>query len=323
MIEYAIRRVLSGILVLFLLSTVLFFVMRAVPGDVVRLQLADAGSVTPERMAEIEDQLGLDEPVVSQYFTWLGNAVQGDFGDSLWERRAVSEMILERFPVTLELAVLAIVMAIVMGLVVGVVSAIKRGTAVDGALRVGSVLGLSVPNFFVALLMITFLSLWFNWVTPLGYEQLWDDPWVNLQQMIWPAIALALSVAAAIARLTRSSMLEVLHADFIRTVRAKGASERLINYRHALRNAMVPIVTLVGLQFGALLGGTVILESIYSLPGIGSLVFRAVQDRDYPVIQACALLYGAIFVTVNIAVDIGYGWIDPRIRRAEREGVAA
>lgn len=316
MIEFAVRRILSGILVLFLLSTVLFFVMRAVPGDVVRLQLADAGSVSDERMAEIESQLGLDEPVVTQYFSWLGDVVRGDLGDSLWERRAVTEMVGERFPVTVELAVLAIGAAVVLGLLIGVASAIRRGTFTDAALRVGSVAGLSVPNFVIALLFITFLSLWFNWVTPLGYERPWDDPWVNLQQMIWPAIALALSVAASIARLARSSMLEVLHADFIRTVRAKGASERLINYKHALRNSMIPIITLIGLQFGALLGGTVILESIYSLPGLGSLVFRAVQQRDYPVIQACALLYGAIFVFVNIVVDLVYGWIDPRVRRA-------
>jgi peptide/nickel transport system permease protein len=290
--------------------------MRAVPGDVVRLQLADAGSVTPERMAEIEDQLGLDEPILSQYVTWLGNIVRGDFGESLWERRPVTEMIGERLPVTIELAVLAIIIAVSMGLLIGIASAIKRGTATDSLLRVTSVIGLSVPNFFVALLFITFLSLWFNYVTPLGYEALWNDPWKNMQQMIWPAIALGVSVAAAIARLTRSSMLEVLHADYIRTVRAKGASERLINYKHALRNSLIPIITLIGLQFGALLGGTVILESIYSLPGIGGLVFRAVQQRDYPVIQACALLYGAIFVFVNIVVDIAYGWIDPRIRRS-------
>ena len=316
MIEFVIRRLLGGLVVLYVLSTVLFFVMRAVPGDVVRLQLADAGSVTPERMAEIEDQLGLDEPILSQYVTWLGNIVRGDFGESLWERRPVTEMIGERLPVTIELAVLAIIIAVSMGLLIGIASAIKRGTATDSLLRVTSVIGLSVPNFFVALLFITFLSLWFNYVTPLGYEALWNDPWKNMQQMIWPAIALGVSVAAAIARLTRSSMLEVLHADYIRTVRAKGASERLINYKHALRNSLIPIITLIGLQFGALLGGTVILESIYSLPGIGSLVFRAVQQRDYPVIQACALLYGAIFVFVNIVVDITYGWIDPRIRRS-------
>ena len=310
MVEYIIRRVLSGILVLFLLSTVLFFVMRLVPGDVVRLQLADAGSVTPERMAEIESQLGLDKPALSQYGTWLGGVVTGDFGESLWERRPVSEMIRQRFPVTFELAMLSIIIAIGIGVLTGV------GSATDNSLRVGSVVGLSIPNFFLALLMITFMSLMFNWVAPLGYKRPSEDLWVNLQQMAMPSIALGLGVAAAIARMTRSSMLEVLNADYIRTVRSKGAGESKINFKHALRNSMVPIITLIGLQFGALLGGTVILESIFNLPGIGSMVFRAVEQRDYPVIQAAGVLYGGIFVFVNIAVDVTYGWIDPRIRRS-------
>jgi peptide/nickel transport system permease protein len=315
-IEYIVRRVLLGILVLLLLSTVLFFVMRLVPGDVVRLQLADAGSVTPERMAEIEAQLGLDRPAHEQYITWLGGVVRGDFGDSLWERRPVTEMISERFPVTFELTMLSILIAIVLGLVAGIGSAIKRGSAADNVLRVGSVLGLSVPNFFLALLMITLLSYWFNWVAPLGYQRPTEDLAANLQQMAMPSIALGVGVAAAIARLTRSSMLEVLGADYIRTVRAKGAGDVNVNFKHALRNSMVSIITLIGLQFGALLGGTVILETIFGLPGIGSMVFGAVRERDYPVIQAAAVLYGGVFVFVNIAVDVTYGWIDPRIRRS-------
>lgn len=316
MIEYILRRILSGILVLFLLSTFLFFVMRLVPGDVVRLQLADAGSVTPERMAEIEAQLGLDRPAYQQYLSWLGGVARGDLGESLWERRSVTEMISERFPVTFELALLSIVIAIVLGVAIGVGSAITRGSITDNSLRAGSLLGLSVPNFVLALLMIIGLSLAFNWVAPLGYERPTEDLWKNLQQMAMPATALGVGVAAAIARMTRSSMLEVLGADYIRTVRAKGAGESMINFKHALRNSMVPIITLIGLQFGALLGGTVILETIFNLPGIGSMVFRAVEQRDYPVIQAAGVLYGGIFVFVNIAVDVTYGWIDPRIRRS-------
>jgi len=316
MIEYAVRRIASGVVVLFLLATALFFVMRAVPGDVVRLQLADAGSVSPERMAEMEQALGLDKPALEQYGTWLGGLVQGDLGESLWERRPVTEMLTERFPVTAELALLSMAVAVVMGVTIGVISARKRGTVTDDGLRVASILGLSVPNFFVALIMITFASIWFNWVAPLGYERPWDEPWTNLQQMAMPSIALGISVAAAIARLTRSSMLEVLGSDYIRAVRAKGASGRLVNYKHGLRNSLVPILTLIGLQLGALLGGTVILESIFGLPGVGSMVFRAVEQRDYPVIQAGAILYGTIFVMVNIAVDIAYGWIDPRTREA-------
>lgn len=314
--ELAVRRVLSGLLVLYLLSTFLFFMMRAVPGDVVRLQLADAGSVSEERIDELTAQLGLDKPAVEQYFDWLGGVVTGDFGNSLWESRSVVDILAERIPVTFELALLSIIIAVVIGLITGTVSAIRRGTATDGLLRFGAVLGLSIPNFWFALIMISSMSIWFGWVQPLGYRQLWEDPLGNLQQMIRPAVALGLSVAAAIARMTRSSLLEVLGSDFIRTIRAKGASERLINYKHALRNSLIPIITLLGLQFGALLGGTVILETMFSLPGIGRLVFEAVQQRDYPVIQACAMFYGAIFIIVNIVVDISYGWIDPRIRRS-------
>jgi len=316
MMELAVRRVLSGLLVLYLLSTFLFFMMRAVPGDVVRLQLADAGSVSEERIDELTAQLGLDKPAVEQYFDWLGGVVTGDFGNSLWESRSVVDILAERIPVTFELALLSIIIAVVIGLITGTVSAIRRGTATDGLLRFGAVLGLSIPNFWFALIMISSMSIWFGWVQPLGYRQLWEDPLGNLQQMIRPAVALGLSVAAAIARMTRSSLLEVLGSDFIRTIRAKGASERLINYKHALRNSLIPIITLLGLQFGALLGGTVILETMFSLPGIGRLVFEAVQQRDYPVIQACAMFYGAIFIIVNIVVDISYGWIDPRIRRS-------
>ncbi|MDY7106645.1 MAG: nickel ABC transporter permease [Actinomycetota bacterium] len=314
MIEYAIRRIAGGLLVLFILSTFLFFLMRAVPGDVVRLQLADASSVSEERMAQIEEELGLDEPAWQQYFTWLGGALTGDLGDSLWSNQSVVSMIAGRLPVTLELALLSIGIAVVLGLAIGVISAIKRGGWLDGTLRVGAVTGLSIPNYFVGLLLITFMSLWFNWVPPLSYQRPWESLSVNLQQMWMPAVALGISVAASLARLTRSSMLEVLGADYIRAVRAKGASEQRINLKHALRNSLVPVVTLLGLQFGALLGGTVILETIFSLPGIGSLVFDAVNQRDYPVIQACVILYGGLFIAVNIVVDLAYGWIDPRIR---------
>lgn len=315
MIKLIVRRVLSGLLVLFLLSTILFFGMRAVPGDTVRLQLADAGSVSDERIAELEAQLGLDKPAFEQYLTWLGGIVRGDFGESLWSGEAVTSMIADRIPVTVELALLSIGVAVFVGLITGITSAINRGKAVDGGLRIGAVLGLSIPNFLLGLLMISFMSIWWGYVQPLGYRQLWEDPLGNLEQMWRPAVALGLSVGAAISRMTRSSMLETLGADFIRTVRAKGATERLINYKHTLRNSLIPIITLIGLQFGALLGGTVILESMFSLPGVGRLVFQAVLDRDYPVVQACAMLYGAIFIFVNIAVDVSYGWIDPRIRR--------
>lgn len=315
MLEMIVRRLGYGVLVLFLMIVFIFVVMRMVPGSAVELQLAEAGAVTPEQIAQKKEELGLDKPVWGQLTDWLGNAVQGDLGTSLWSSRSVTSIVAERIPVTMELSLVSIAMAVMIGVPIGVVSAIKRNTWIDNVLRVTSIIGLSIPNFWLGLLLITFFSLVMGWVPPLGYSSLFDDPVRNAQQMILPAVALAFSVSASISRMTRSSLLEVLHADFIRTVRAKGATERVVVFKHALRNSLIAVVTLIGLQIGALLGGTVILESIYSLPGMGSLVSQAVNQRDYPVVQATVLFYGGVFILVNIFVDVAYGWIDPRIRK--------
>jgi len=313
MIEMIVKRLLAGLLTLFILSTFLFFVMRSVPGDTVRLQLADA-TVSEEQVAQFTAELGLDKPAWRQYFSWLGGVVQGDLGNSFEHRKPVTEVLAQRLPVTFELAIFSIIIALAIGPLSGMISAIRRGKPTDGLLRLFSIVGLSVPNFLIGVLMITYLSLWFNYSAPFPYQNLWENPWNNFQQMLLPAIALGLSVGAATSRMTRSSMLEVLGADYIRTVRAKGATEQMINTKHAFRNSMIPVLTLVGLQFGALLGGTVILESMFSLPGLGSQVFESVGARDYPLIQAAAIVYGALFILVNIGVDLAYGLVDPRIR---------
>lgn len=313
MIEMIGKRLLAGLVTLFLLSTFLFFVMRLVPGDTVRLQLADA-AVSDEQIEAFTKELGLDKPAWQQYFSWLGGVATGDFGDSFEHRKPVTSVLAQRLPVTLELAAFSIVISMLIGPIAGMISAIRRGKPSDGFLRVASIIGLSVPNFLVGVLLITYLSLWFNYAAPFPYKNFWESPWDNVQQMLLPAIALGLSVGAATARMTRSSMLEVLGSDFIRTIRAKGASEQMINSKHALRNALIPILTLVGLQFGSLLGGTVILETMFSLPGLGSQVFESVGSRDYPVIQAAAMVFGAMFILVNILVDVAYSWVDPRIR---------
>jgi peptide/nickel transport system permease protein len=315
MLEMIVRRLGYGVLVLFLMIVFIFVVMRMVPGSAVELQLAEAGAVTEEQIAQKKAELGLDKSVPAQLAEWLGNAVQGDLGTSLWSSRSVTSIIGERIPVTMELSLVSIALAIVVGVPVGVLSAIKRNTWVDNVLRISSIVFLSIPNFWLGLLLITFFSLVMGWVPPLGYSTLFDDPVRNIQQIMLPAVALGLSVSASISRMTRSSLLEVLHADFIRTVRAKGASERVVVFKHALRNSLIAVFTLIGLQIGALLGGTVILESIYSLPGMGSLVAQAVNQRDYPVVQAAVLFYGGVFILVNIFVDVAYGWIDPRIRK--------
>mgnify|MGYP001430062438 CR=1 FL=1 len=316
MLEYAGRRLLYGILVLLLMVTFVFVVMRLVPGDVVMLQLADAGAVTEEQIQAIEKELGLDKSIGAQLADWVVHAMRGDLGTSLWSKKPVAEMIVERLPVTLQLTGMSVIIAILIGIPIGVISAVKHNSILDNLLRVLAVGGLSIPNFWLGLILITVLSIFFNWIPPLGYQSFLENPLVNLQQMILPAIVLAVALSASIIRMTRSALLEVLHSDFIRTVRAKGAKESLVIYKHALRNSLVSVITLIGLQIGTLLGGTVVLESIFSLPGLGSLIFETVSVRDYPVVQSTVLVFGGMFLLVNLFVDVMYGWIDPRIRNS-------
>ncbi len=316
MLEYAGRRLLYGILVLLLMVTFVFVVMRLVPGDVVMLQLADAGAVTEEQIQAIEKELGLDKSIGAQLADWVVHAMRGDLGTSLWSKKPVAEMIVERLPVTLQLTGMSVIIAILIGIPIGVISAVKHNSILDNLLRVLAVGGLSIPNFWLGLILITVLSIFFNWIPPLGYQSFLENPLVNLQQMILPAIVLAVALSASIIRMTRSALLEVLHSDFIRTVRAKGAKESLVIYKHALRNSLVSVITLIGLQIGTLLGGTVVLESIFSLPGLGSLIFETVSSRDYPVVQSTVLVFGGMFLIVNLIVDLLYGWIDPRIRNS-------
>jgi peptide/nickel transport system permease protein len=315
MIEYIGKRFIYGIIVLLIMTTFVFVVMRAVPGDVVTLQLADSGA-SEEQIQALRSELGLDKSILAQLGEWITNAVQGNLGTSLWSDQAVTEMILDRLPVTLQLAIMSIILATFIGIPIGVISAVKHNKMIDHFLRVISVGGLSIPNFWMGLILLTVLSLALNWMPPLGYQSFTENPIVNLQQMIFPSICLAITLSASIVRMTRSAVLEVLHSEFIRTVRSKGAKERIVIFRHALRNSLVSVITLIGLQVGYLLGGTVVLESIFSLPGLGSLIFETVTARDYPVVQASVLIFGAMFLVVNLIVDVMYGWVDPRIRNS-------
>jgi len=317
MFKLASRRVIYGFFILNIMTIFLFVTVRIVPGDPVRTKLAEA-AVSEERIAELTAELGLDEPVWQQLVDWYAGAITGDFGTSISTGEPVAEMIFSRIPLTMVLATFSVTIGVALGITAGVTSAIKRNGWVDNVVRFFSVLSLSLPNFWLALLMLTAVSTWFAWVPPLAYEGLLEDPWGTFQKMWMPALALGAGLGASIARLTRSSLLEVLGSDFIRTVRAKGARERVVLYRHALRNSLIPVITLIGIQVGALLGGTVIMESIFSLPGLGREVLRAVQQRDYPVLQMGAIVYGAIFIIVNIVVDVSYGWVNPRMRSVTR-----
>ncbi|MER1987323.1 MAG: ABC transporter permease [Solibacillus sp.] len=313
MIEYIARRLIFGILVLFVMTTFIFIIMRAVPGDVVTLQLANSGA-TPEQMDALKAEMGLDKSVFGQLIDWVKNALQGDLGSSLWSGKDVAEIIVARLPVTIQLALMSIILAIIIGIPIGVISAVKQNTFIDHFLRVISIGGLSIPSFWLGLILLTILSLALNWIPPLGYQSFADNPIVNLQQMFLPAICLAITLSASIVRMTRSAVLEVLHSEFIRTIRAKGAKEAVVIFKHALRNSLVSVITLIGLQIGYLLGGTVVLESIFALPGLGSLIFESVLVRDYPLVQSTVLVFGAMFLVVNLIVDVMYGWVDPRIR---------
>ena len=313
MIEYIIRRLIFGIFVLFIMTTFIFIIMRAVPGDVVTLQLANSGA-SAEQMEALKAEMGLDKSVLGQLVDWGTNAIQGDLGKSLWSGHEVSQIILDRLPVTIQLAIMSIVLAIIIGIPIGVISAVKQNTFIDHFLKVISIGGLSIPNFWLGLILLTVLSLALNWIPPLGYQSFADNPFVNLQQMFLPAICLAITLSASIVRMTRSAVLEVLHSEFIRTVRAKGAKEGVVIFKHALRNSLVSVITLIGLQVGYLLGGTVVLESIFALPGLGSLIFESVLVRDYPIVQSTVLVFGGMFLLVNLIVDVMYGWVDPRIR---------
>ena len=314
MFAFLARRVLLSLPALLGVAFVVFLLMRAVPGDVVTNLVGLEGNVTPERLAELRRMFGLDLPVHVQFSQWLSAVVQGDLGSSLRTGRPVGLDLALRFPVTLQLTLLSLSVALLIALPAGIAAALGRGRAVDYAVSVFALLGLSVPSFFLGILLILFFSLKLRWLPPAGYVPFLEAPVESLKHMLLPSVSLGLVLAAATTRIVRSTMLEVLNRDFVRTARAKGAGERRVLYRHALRNALIPVVTVVGLQFGTLLGGAVIIEQVFSLPGVGRFALEGINLRDYPVVQGAVLLISAAFIVVNLLVDVLYSVIDPRIR---------
>ena len=309
--DYIIRRLLTLIPILVGISICIFVIMQLIPGDVVSGILGI--EETPELRAMWEAKLGLDKSPVEQYFSWIGKAVRGDFGESFRTGAPVFPEILSRFRISAELAVLACIIAWIIALPLGVISALKRNSVTDRIVRVVALLGVSVPNFASATLLILFLSKAFHYHTPVKYVGLFENFGTNMQIMILPAFVLGSVMAGSVMRMTRSSMLEVLRQDYIKAVRAKGAPERVTIFRHAFRNSSIPIVTLVGMQIGSLMGGTVVIEQIFSIPGLGQFVLTGISQRDYPVVQGCVLFIAFVYVVVNLLVDILYTYIDPRI----------
>ena len=315
--QYIIKRVLLLIPTILLVTIIVFALIRVIPGDPALLVLVGPtgeGTFTEEQLQEMQRRLGTDRPVYEQYGMWMWGVLQGDLGDSIFYERPVVDQLGEAVPVTLELAVLGMLLSFIVAVPLGVVAALKQDTLVDHIAGLISFTGIGVPTFVVGVLIIYLLVTLFGWLPPLGYADLWVDPAKNLQQMIFPAVALAFYNLAFTARVTRSSMLEVLREDYIRTARSKGLAERVVIFLHGLKNACLPVITVSGWQLARLMGGTVIIESIFLVPGMGRLLVESIFQRDYPLIQVEVLVIAAMILFVNLVVDIGYGLLDPRIR---------
>jgi peptide/nickel transport system permease protein len=315
--DYILRRLLLLPVIILGVTFMTFLAYRIIPGSIA--ELACGIDRDPECVPRLEELYGLDRAWYVQYGDWLLDVAKGDLGTSLAYRTNVTTELERRLPVTMELLALTIILALGIGLPIGVLSAIRPSTPVDWLSRFVSILFLSIPSFYLAIILIFFGAIWFNWTPPqfgTGYVPFYRDPWINFQQFIFPALVLALAEAAVLMRLTRSAMLEVLRNDYIRTAWSKGLRERAVVWRHALKNAIIPIVTVIGLQIGGLLGGAVIIESVYNLNGTGKYVLEAILRRDIFVVQSMTLLFAITYVFANLIVDLTYAWLDPRIRYA-------
>jgi peptide/nickel transport system permease protein len=315
MARYVVKRLLLMVPTLLGVAVIIFFLMRVVPGDIVELRFAGEGaSVSRENLDKERARLGLDEPLWKQFMTWIWGIARLDFGTSMWTGAPISEEIRLRFALSLQLAVMATVVAVLLALPLGVLAALKQDSWLDYAVRIFAIAGLATPSFWLGIVFILGLLIVFKWLPPMVYTPFWVNPWQNMLQLIWPALAVGYRYSAVATRMTRSAMLEVLREDYIRTARAKGLWQRLILSRHALRNAMLPVLTVIALEFAFLMGGLVVTEQVFNLNGLGLLFVESVAHRDYTLTQALVLLVAFVFIFINFLVDLAYAWIDPRIR---------
>lgn len=309
--SYITRRILLFIPVLIGISLAVFLLMHLIPGNAVDSLLGV--EATDELREQLTKQFGLDLPWYQQYFNWMSGVIRGDFGFSIRTGKEILPDILSRFKVTFELAILSSMISWIIAIPLGIIAAVKRNTWIDGMARVLALFWVSIPNFALATLLLLLLSLKFNYYPPIKFTSFFSNPVENIKTLIFPALVLGAIMAGSVMRMTRSSILEVLRQDFIRTIRAKGAKERIVIFRHALKNSFSPIITIIGMQIGYLLGGTVITEQIFSLPGLGLFILTGINQRDYPVVQGSILFFALIFVLINLIVDILYAYVDPRI----------
>jgi peptide/nickel transport system permease protein len=310
--EYLVRRILFALLVMWAVATLVFLMMRAIPGDPVRALVGFEGD--PAVVEQVRRNLGLDRPLPVQYVRWLAALARGDLGNSIWNRQPVKTLLLEALPRTLSLAMFSFLIAVSLALPAGIVSAVRRYSLADHALTVAAFLGLAMPDFWVGIVLIIVFSVFLQALPAFGYEPLSSGLWAWLSHLILPAVATGTSFAAILARMTRSALLEVLREDYVRTARAKGLGERAVILRHALRNALIPVITVMGIALALLLAGAVIAENVFAIRGVGRLLIEAILNRDYPIVQGTILVIAAIFVCMNLVVDLLYAVINPRIR---------
>ncbi len=311
MIRFVARRLLVAVGILWAVSLLVFFMIHLIPGDPVLVMLG-AGNPTPQQIAQVRQQLHLDEPIPAQYIRYLSRVVQGDFGRSVFTQRPVGAAIRDQLPSTLELALTALCISAVLGLVLGTISAVRQHTWIDEGATILALVGVSMPNFWLGFLLIFLFSLQLGWLPATGQG--------GLNRLILPAATLGLSFSAITTRLVRSSLIEILHQEYVLTARAKGLMERLVVFRHGLRNALIPVVTILGVQFGNLLAGTIVVETVFARQGIGRLAIQAILDKDFPLVQAVVLVQAIGYVLVNLAVDLSYVVLDPRLRHGYGEG---
>jgi peptide/nickel transport system permease protein len=315
MLQYFLKRLLLMIPTIVGVAIVIFVLMRLLPGDIVEVRLAGEGGFVQQATIDAErTRLGLDKPIWRQFAEWMWGMVQLDFGNSMWTGRPVSYEIGVRFGLSLQIAVMSTIIAVLLAIPLGTIAALKQDSWIDYAVRLFSIAGLATPSFWLGIMMILGLLILFEWTPPMVYTPFWEDPWANLSQLIWPAIATGYRYSAVATRMTRSAVLEVLREDYIRTARAKGLWQKLIISRHALKNAMLPVITVVGLEFAFLLGGLVVTEQVFNLNGIGKLFVDAVTYYDYTLVQALVMIVATVFIVSNFVVDVLYAWLDPRIR---------
>jgi len=313
---YIIRRLFLGLITILLITIIVFLVMRLLPGDplILYLSAGEMGQMTPDQIQKLKHKFGLDKSLLLQYVNWMGNALRGDFGLSIFYNESVVSLIKERIPITMYLGVAAFIIGNFFGVLFGVVCALRRGKWIDSEVTFLANIGITMPSFLAGIFLVYLFSLKLRWLPTSGYTSPFTDFWLNTKQIIMPVFCMSLFTIAAQCRQTRSSMLEVIKQDYIRTAWAKGLGELTITFRHAMKNALIPVITVMGLQASIIFGGSVLIETVFAIPGLGRLMASSVLQKDFMVVQAVVLLVGVVVVLANLVVDISYGWLDPRIR---------